>query len=135
MAKKPKVLLVDNDVDFIELNKAILENNGFEVAIAYAGREVMDKIKFEQPDVIVLDLIMEKHDAGFTVAKSIKVDPLYKNIPILMLSAVLEKTGMDFSQELDGYWMKTDDFANKPVVPEELIKKINRLIATRSKVE
>ncbi len=135
MAKKPKVLLVDNDVDFIELNKAVLENNGFEVAVAYAGREVMDKVKFEQPDIIVLDLIMEKHDAGFNVAKAIKVDPLYKNIPILMLSAVLEKTGIDFSQELDGYWMKTDDFANKPVLPEELIQKINSLIGARSKVE
>jgi CheY-like chemotaxis protein len=129
MAKKPKILLVDNDVDFIDLNKAVLENSGFEVAVAYAGREVMDKVKFEQPDVIVLDLMMEKHDTGFGVAKALKADPAYRNIPILMLTAVLGETGMDFNQELDGYWMKTDEFANKPLTPEELINKITGLFA------
>jgi CheY-like chemotaxis protein len=132
MAKKPKILLVDNDVDFIDLNKAVLENNGFEIAVAYAGREVMDKVKFEQPDLIVLDLMMEKHDTGFGVAKALKADPVYRNIPILMLTAVLDETGMDFDQELDGYWMKTDEYANKPLTPEELINKINGLF-TRSK--
>jgi len=132
MSKKPKILLVDNDVDFIDLNKAVLENNGFEVVVAYAGREVMDKVKFEQPDLIVLDLMMEKHDTGFAVAKALKADPVYKNIPILMLTAVLGETGMDFDQELDGYWMKTDEYANKPLTPEELINKISGLFA-RSK--
>jgi CheY-like chemotaxis protein len=129
MAKKPKVLLVDNDVDFIDLNKAVLENSGFEVAVAYAGREVMDKVKFEQPDVIVLDLMMEKHDTGFGVAKALKADPVYRNIPILLLTAVLGETGVEFNQELDGYWMKTDEYANKPLTPEELINKINGLYA------
>ena len=129
MAQKPKILLVDNDVDFIDLNKAVLENNGFEVTVAYAGREVMDKVKFEQPDLIVLDLMMEKHDSGFAVAKALKADPAYKIIPILMLTAVLGETGVDFNQELDGYWMKTDSFANKPLAPEELIQKVNELLA------
>ncbi len=129
MGKKTKILLVDNDVDFIDLNKAVLENNGFEVVPAFSGREVMDKVRFEQPDLIVLDLMMEKHDTGFGVAKALKADPIYRNIPILMLTAVGSETGMDFSQNLDGYWMKTDDYANKPLLPEELVKKINELLA------
>ena len=129
MGKKTKILLVDNDVDFIDLNKAVLENSGFDVAVAFAGREVMDKVKFEQPDLIVLDLMMEKHDTGFGVARALKADPIYRDIPILMLTAVLGETGMDFNQNLDGYWMKTDSFANKPLSPEELIKRINELLA------
>jgi CheY-like chemotaxis protein len=129
MAKKPKILLVDNDVDFIDLNKAILENNGFEVAVAYSGKEVPDKVRFEQPDLIVLDLMMEKHDTGFGVAKALKADPINKSIPVLMLTAVLGETGVDFSQQLDGYWMKTDDYLNKPVSPEDLITKIKELLA------
>ncbi|MCX8111083.1 MAG: response regulator [Syntrophorhabdaceae bacterium] len=133
MSRKTRILLVDNDVDFIDLNKAVLENNGFEVAVAYAGREVMDKVKFEQPDLIVLDLMMEKHDTGFAVARALKADPVYKNIPILMLTAVGSETGMDFSQELDGYWMKTDDYANKPLSPEELIQRINALLERNKK--
>jgi DNA-binding response OmpR family regulator len=135
MNKKTKILLVDNDVDFIDLNKAVLENNGFEVAVAFSGREVMDKVRFEQPDLIVLDLMMEKHDTGFAVAKELKADPLYRNIPILMLTAVGSETGMDFSQELDGYWMKTDDYASKPLTPEELVKRINALLARSKKEE
>jgi CheY-like chemotaxis protein len=129
MAQKQKILLVDNDVDFIDLNKAVLENSGFDVAVAYAGREVMDKVKFEQPNLIVLDLMMEKHDTGFGVAKALKADPAYKNIPILMLTAVLGETGVDFNQDMDGYWMKTDGYANKPLTPEELVQKVNELLA------
>jgi two-component system, OmpR family, alkaline phosphatase synthesis response regulator PhoP len=129
MAGKTKILLVNDDPDFIDLNKTILENNGFEVAVASAGREVMDKVRFEQPDLIVLDLMMEKHDTGFTIAKTLRADPIYKNMPVLMLSDALSNTGADFSQELDGYWMKTDDYANKPVTPEELVERINKLLA------
>jgi two-component system alkaline phosphatase synthesis response regulator PhoP len=129
MSEKTKILLVDNDVDFIDLNKAVLENNGFDVVVAYSGAEGLDRVRFEQPDLVVLDLMMEKHDTGFGFAKAMKADPTTKNIPILMLTAVGSETGMDFSQELDGYWMKTDDYANKPLLPEDLVKKINELLA------
>jgi len=128
MDKKPKILLVDDDVDFIDLNKLVLEKQGFEVVTAFSAREGMDKVRFEQPDAIVLDLMMEKHDTGFGFAKAIKADPLYQKIPILMLTAVASETGFDFSQELDGYWMKTDDYASKPLAPEELIKRVNALL-------
>jgi CheY-like chemotaxis protein len=129
MSTKPRILLVDNDVDFIDLNKAVLENNGFEVVVAYSSREAMDKVRFEQPDLIVLDLMMESHDSGFGVARGLKADPIYKNIPILMITAVKGETGYDFSQDLDGYWMKTDGYLNKPVAPEDLVKGINELLA------
>ncbi|MBA4417458.1 MAG: response regulator [Syntrophus sp. (in: bacteria)] len=129
MSKKARILLVDNDVDFIDLNKAVLENNGFEVVPAFSGQEAMDAVRFEQPDLIVLDLMMEKHDTGFVIAKALKADPVYRNIPILLLTAVGSETGVDFSQDLDGYWMKTDDYANKPLLPEELVKRINDLLS------
>jgi len=125
---KNKILLVDNDVDFVDLNKAVLENNGYEIVTAFSAREGVDKVKVEQPDLIVLDLMMEKHDAGFSFAKQIKADPLYKQIPILMLTSVADVTGFGFSQELDGYWMKTDDYAEKPIMPDELLKKVKELL-------
>jgi two-component system alkaline phosphatase synthesis response regulator PhoP len=133
MSKKTKILLVDNDVDFIDLNKAVLENSGFDVVVAYSSAEGLDRVRFEQPDLIVLDLMMEKHDSGFGFAKAMKADPTTKNIPILMLTAVGSETGMEFTQELDGYWMKTDDYANKPLLPEDLVKKINELLARSAK--
>ena len=128
MDKKTRILLVDDDVDFIDLNKAVLENHGFDVVAAFSGREGLDKVKFEQPDLIVLDLMLEKHDTGFAFAKAIKADPLYRNIPILMLTSVAETTGYDFSQDQDGYWMKTDDYASKPLLPEELVTRVRELL-------
>ncbi len=128
MGNKARILLVDDDVDFIELNKAVLTNQGFDVSCAFSAREAMDKVRFERPDLIVLDLMMEKHDSGFTLAKTIKADPLYRNIPILMLTAVAKETGFDFSQEMDGYWMKTDDYASKPLLPDEMVKKVAALL-------
>lgn len=126
MAKR--ILIIDDDVDFVDLNKAVLENNGFEVETAFSAREGMDKVQFDAPNLILLDLMLEKHDTGFSFAKSIKADPRYKDIPILMISAVAGETGYDFSQEADGYWMKTDDFVPKPVEPDVLVQKINALL-------
>ncbi len=130
--KKTRILLVDDDVDFIALNKAALENDGFDVVTAFSGREGLDKVRFEQPDLVVLDLMMEKHDTGFTVAKALKADPLYKRIPILMLSAAAAETGYEFSQELDGYWMKTDGYASKPLLPEDLLRRVKELLAAKA---
>ncbi len=129
MDRKPTILLVDDDIDFVDLNKAVLENQGFAVVPAYSGREGLDKVRFEQPDLIILDLIMEKHDSGFTFARTVKADPIYKKIPILMLTAAGGTTGCEFSQEADGYWMKTDDYACKPLEPEELVQRVKGLLA------
>ena len=131
MAKKTKVLLVDDDVDFIDLNKVVLEENGFEVVTAFSSREARDKVRFEQPDLIILDLMMEKHDSGFKFAQELKKDPVYKDIPVLMLTSVASETGTEFSQELDGYWMKTDDFANKPLLHDELVRRVKMLLAAK----
>lgn len=132
MPAKAKILVVDNDYDFVEMNKTVLEEGGYEVACAYSMREALDKLKVARPDLIVLDLMMEKHDSGFTFAKEVKSDPLLSSIPILMLTSVAKATGFAFSQRLDGYWMKTDEFVNKPVSPEQLLAKVEDLLARRN---
>jgi response regulator RpfG family c-di-GMP phosphodiesterase len=71
---------------------------------------------------------MERHDSGFTLAKKLKSHPTYKSIPILMLTAVGDATGFKFSMEKDGYWMKTDDYAEKPIEPDLLLEKVGKLI-------
>jgi DNA-binding response OmpR family regulator len=129
MDEKQRILLVDDDVEFVKQNKTALEESGFQVIAAFSGKEVADKVRFEQPDLVVLDLMMEKHDAGFVVAKALKADPVYRRIPILMVSSALEKTGYEFSQEMDGYWMKTDDYVNKPIQPEDLVTRVKNLLA------
>jgi two-component system alkaline phosphatase synthesis response regulator PhoP len=128
---REKILLVDDDPDFLELHEAVLKKHGYEVLTATSGKQGVERVRTEMPDLIILDLMMEKHDAGFVLSKQLKSDPLFKNIPILMVSSVAEATGFRFSMEEDGYWMKTDEFLNKPVDPHLLITKVKQLIARR----
>lgn len=131
MKPKAKILLVDDDLDFLEMHKAVLKNHGYDVLTASSGNEGLEKVRAEMPDVIILDLMMEKYDTGFSFSKEIKNDPLFKKIPILMVTAVAEATGYRFSLKEDGYWMKTDDFLDKPVMPDVLIGKVEKLLAER----
>jgi len=131
MDKKGKILLVDDDLDFLEMHKAVLVNHGYEVMTATSAQEGLEKVRTEMPDLIVLDLMMEKHDAGFFFSKQIKSDPLFKKIPILMVTAVADTTGFKFSLEKDGYWMKTDEFLDKPVEPLVLIGKVEKLLGKK----
>lgn len=128
MAAKGKILLVDDDPDFLETHKAALLEQDYEVLTATSAREGLDRVRTSMPDLIVLELILEKHDSGFTFCKQIKNDPLFKRIPIIMVTAVAEATGFRFNMEEDGYWMKTDDFLDKPVQPDVLIEKIEALL-------
>ncbi len=128
MKFKAKVLLVDDDPDFLEMHKAVLARNGYEVLTALNGREGLERVRTDLPDLIILDLMMEKHDSGFSFSKQIKNDPLFKKIPILMVTSVAEVTGYSFSLEKDGYWMKADDFLDKPVMPDVLIGRVEKLL-------
>ena len=128
MKPKRKILLVDDDLDFLEMHKVVLVNHGYDVLTATSGKEGLEKMRAEMPDLIVLDMMMEKHDAGFSFSKKIKSDPLFKSIPILMVTAVADATGYKFSLEKDGYWMKTDEFIDKPIEPTVLLSKVEKLL-------
>jgi len=132
---KKKILIIDDNINFVKMNSAVLVSGGYEVEAAYNAEEGFTKVEFGKPDAIVLDLMMERHDSGFTLAKKLKSHPTYKNIPILMLTAVGDATGFKFSMETDGYWMKTDDYAEKPIEPDLLLEKVGRLIADAESAE
>jgi CheY-like chemotaxis protein len=131
MKASGKILLVDDDPDFLEMHKAVLQNHGYDVLTATSGQEGLERVRTEIPDLIILDLMMEKHDAGFSFSKTVKTDPLFRKIPILMVTSVAEATGFRFSLEEDGYWMKTDDFLDKPVRTEVLLERVDKLLRKR----
>ena len=135
MGDKKKILIIDDNINFVKMNSAVLMSGGYEVEAAYNAEEGFTKVEFGQPDAIVLDLMMERHDSGFTLAKKLKTHPVYKKIPILMLTAVGDATGFKFSMETDGYWMKTDDYAEKPIEPDLLLEKVGKLISDAETAE
>ena len=129
MDNKVKILIVDDDPDIVEAMKVVLESKQYQVAVAKSGEEGLEKVKAEKPDLIILDIMMETKDKGFDVARGLKKDQKYKDIPILMLTAIKERTGLDFKNEAgDKDWLPVDAYMNKPLKPEELIAKVEAFL-------
>lgn len=128
MAKK--ILIIDDDVDFVEIQKTVLESHGYEVRHAFNGKEGLALAAGYKPDLILLDLMMEHYDTGFVVAKKLKEDPALAGVPILMLSGVARETGVkfDLDSNAERAWIKADFFLNKPVRAEELVARVAALL-------
>ncbi len=126
---KKKILLIDDDVDLIELNKALLTVMGYEVLYAYNGREGLDMVAQCAPDLIILDVMMNSPGEGFEVARAIKENQNTRHIPIVMLSAVNNESGFSLRVGPDKSWNPVDAFIDKPVRKEQLIKTVRNLLA------
>lgn len=126
MAKK--ILIVDDDPDLVEAVSIILESKGYAVAAAYGGVEGLAKAKSESPDLIVLDVMMPDKD-GYEVCKELKADEQYRSIPILLLTAVVSKISTTKYTQQMGIETEADDYVDKPVEPDELVRRIEALIA------
>ncbi len=125
MEKKAKILLIDDDPDFIEATKTILESKPYEVIVAFAGDEGLKKARAESPDLVLLDIIMPGTD-GFSAAEQFKKDPELSKIPVVMLTSYAERragTGIPVSK---GFQLEAEDYIEKPVSPEELFDIIEK---------
>lgn len=122
-----KVLLVDDDRDFVESTRTLLEEK-FEVVVAYDGDQGIAKAREEKPDLIILDVIMPVED-GFTAADEIAGDEELSKIPLILLTSF----GSRMTRETEiprsrGMEVSADDYIEKPVEPDELLERITRLI-------
>jgi two-component system alkaline phosphatase synthesis response regulator PhoP len=126
MAKK--ILIVDDDPDLVEAVTMILESKKYDVAAAYGGIEGLQKAKTENPDLIVLDVMMPDKD-GYAVCRELKANPALSNIPVLLLTAVVSKIPTTRYTQQGGLETEADDYIDKPVEPEVLVKRIEALLA------
>ena len=125
MEKKAKILLIDDDVDFVETTKMVLESKPYEVIVAYDGDEGLRKAMEGNPDLILLDVIMPVKD-GFTAAEHFKKDPQLSKIPVLMLTAFAAKVGETSIPLSRGFTLEAEDYIDKPVSPEELLTRVEK---------
>ena len=125
-----KILIVDDDLDLTKALKVTLESENYGVVTASDRMEGMEKIKAERPDLIILDVMMSTWQDGFEMARELKKDSQFiKNIPILMLTGVKGKTGIDFKSTAgDPTWCPVDGFLDKPVDPEVLLAEVKKLL-------
>ena len=127
MQEKAKILLIDDDVDFVESTKTVLESKPYEVIVAYDGDKGLRKAREENPDLILLDVIMPIKD-GFTAAEQLKKDPQLSRIPVLMLTAFAAKRGEASIPVSRGFTLETEDYIDKPVAPEELLARVEKFL-------
>ena len=125
MEKKAKILIIDDDVDFVESTKTILESKPYEVIVAYNGDWGLQKAREENPDLILLDIIMPIKD-GFTAAEQLKKDPQLGKIPVLMLTGFASKVGETHLAVSQGLKLETEDYIDKPISPEELLARVEK---------
>lgn len=128
----PKILVIEDDPDMVMAIHMPLEANGYEVFTASTGQEGLQKVKEVNPDLIILDVMMETTTAGFQVSLQLRSpDPhseyaAYRHIPILMLTAIHTTTSLRFGP--DEAYLPVDDFVDKPVDPDVLLEKIQALL-------
>ncbi|MGE5354113.1 MAG: response regulator [Acidobacteriota bacterium] len=130
--KVKKILLVDDDIDLLEQHRILLESKGYQIVTAENVEDGWNQFKKEKPDAAILDLIMEEHDSGFILCHRIKRDAYGKNIPVFLLTSATYLTGYKFgsSTSEEKEWIKCDAVLNKPIVFEELLKKIEHFFET-----
>jgi DNA-binding response OmpR family regulator len=123
--RRPRVLIIDDDPDFVEATRIVLESEDYEVLAAYDGKEGMEKVKEERPDLIILDIIMPEED-GFRVCEAIKADPELAKIPVIILTSLSQRWSEVTFSITEGLMLEAEDYIDKPVSPTELLKRVEK---------
>jgi CheY-like chemotaxis protein len=129
---KTTILVIDDDPDFIDAVTPILESAFYDVVTALSPNEGKEKIFSEKPDLILLDIMMDSLFDGFSLCNAIKTSKEYKEFkdtPIILVSAVKEKTGSRFAFRGEEQGMiGPDDYMDKPVKPNDLLARIEKFL-------
>jgi len=134
MAAKGRILIVDDDPDFVKTTKMILLSDGYEVVVANDGKQGLEKVKESNPDLVLLDVMMESLFEGFSFLGTLRTAPEFdavKSVPIIMASSVRADTGSRFNFNDDedmGDIPKPDDYMDKPLKAKELLEKVAKFI-------
>jgi DNA-binding response OmpR family regulator len=128
MNQPAKILIVDDDPDYARATRVILESKNYKVEVAHNRNEAFDKIKEVKPDLILLDIMMDRLDDGFTICYKLKHDATLKHIPVFSISSITEKTGFKFNPKTDGEYFEADDYAQKPIEAKELLRRVDALL-------
>ncbi len=126
MAKK--VLVIDDDNDFVESILNLLEARGYSVASASDGKEGVAKAEAEKPDLILLDVMMTTKDEGFNVARQLQEIEGVKGTPVIMVTGVRKEMSLPFGFEPDQTWLPVKQILEKPVKPETLLNAVSEAL-------
>ena len=121
-----KVMVVDDDPDFVEITRIILEGNGYKVNTAANGDQALEAMREDVPDLLLLDIMMTHALDGLDVSHVMSEDPVLKEVPIIMISSIADSpsAGLFPTDE----YVPIDTWISKPVQPDELLQKVAQLV-------
>ena len=120
MSKAPKILVVDDDAELVQVTSNTLRSKLYDVVVAYNGEEGLEKAKKERPDLILLDIMMPVRD-GFSAAEQFKKDEALSKIPIIAITSFSESLGQPFDYQFDEY-------INKPIRAKDLLNLVAKYL-------
>lgn len=124
----PKILVIDDDPDFVESTRIMLEAGGYQVVSAANGNQGLNKVAQEKPDLVILDVIMSTVLDGLSVSQKMSEVQAFKDIPILMVTSI---ANTDYAAlfPTDEY-ININGFLTKPISPDQLLGQVRRLLAS-----
>ena len=125
-----KIMVVDDEPDVVDLVKLVLESDGFQVITAYSGKEALEKVGNEMPDLVLLDIMMPQMD-GWEVYSRIRANPKTKDIPVAMLTA----KSQSIDKMIGLHVVKVDDYITKPFGRSELLERVKRILKEKGKLQ
>ncbi|MBN1975736.1 MAG: response regulator [Sedimentisphaerales bacterium] len=123
-----KVLVIDDDSEFVEAMTNVLDAKGYDVDSAPNGKVGIAKARERKPDIILLDVMMTTKSEGFDVARELSKDKKLKNVPIIMITGVRKEMKLPFGFEPDETWLPVKGILEKPVRPDVLLKTVEENI-------
>ena len=125
-----KIICIDDDKDILDTCEVVLQGQGHTVVTAINGKEGFEKASKENPDLVILDVMMDDSTEGFATAQKLRATEALKYVPIMMLTSVNETAPQKFSDK-DGEFLPVDAFMEKPIKPKEFVAKVKQLLALK----
>ena len=124
-----RILLVDDDQDFVASVEEWLKANGYEVAVANDGASGLEKARQLKPDLMILDVMMATDTEGIEISRKLAEIPELKAMPVLLLTGIRKAKNLPFGLSPDENWLPVRVVLEKPVPPDVLLKEVQKLIA------
>jgi DNA-binding response OmpR family regulator len=119
-----KILIVDDDPDFVEITRIVLESNDYDVISASDGEEAIEKMKSDTPDLVLLDIMMSQPLDGVEVSRKMLEDDTLKRVPIIVVSSIMDSEHL--AEFPSNEYLPIDDWISKPAQPEDLLAKVKK---------
>ncbi len=123
---RARVLVVDDDPDFVEITRTVLQAHGYEIASASSGGQALEMMRRQRPDLVILDVMMRGATEGHDVSQVMYADNDLAKVPVLMVTSIMDGTMAD--QFPTDEYLPVAEFLTKPVAPAQLVERVRALV-------